>query len=41
VVSVPAERSARVTLPGRYATRPTSLTLDPDVELLGTIEVVR
>jgi aminopeptidase N len=41
VVSVPAQREARVTLPGRYATRPASLAFDPDVELLGTIEVVR
>jgi aminopeptidase N len=40
VVSVPAEREARVPLPGRYATRPASLTFDPDVELLGTVEAV-
>jgi aminopeptidase N len=41
VVSVPAQREARVPLPGRHATRPASLTFDPDVELLGTVEVVR
>jgi aminopeptidase N len=36
-VKIPAERRATITLPGTYATRPRSITFDPDQQLLARI----